>query len=68
MESTSNDVLSRYNQTQIDGYVAIRDQQLVLLRSQGNRSEGVTVPVLVKKMTGNGVPQDAAEALARLVL
>lgn len=68
MESTANDVLSRYNQTQIDGYIAVRDQQLMLLQSQVNRSEAVTVQVLVQKMTDNAVPRDAAEALAALVL
>ena len=68
MESSPNDVLSRYNQPQIDGFIAIRDTQLMLLQSSANRGEAVTVKALVQKMTGNGVPQDAAEALAKLVL
>jgi hypothetical protein len=67
MESATNDVLSRYNKAQVDSYIAIRDAQLMLLQSKVNRAESVSTQTLVQKMKENGVPQDVAEALAKLV-
>ncbi len=67
MESATNDVLTRYNKAQVDSYIAIRDAQLMLLQSKVNRAESVSTQTLVQKMKENGVPQDVAEALAKLV-